>query len=274
MGGYKYLVVLVDKFTKWVEVEPVRSITAAAVIKMVKGVVCRFGVPNRIITDLGTQFTSGSFRTYCTELGTKICYASVAHPRSNGQVERANAELLRGLKTKTFQRLKASGKNWIEQVPLVLWSLRTTPCRATGETPFSLVYGAEAVLPTELKYGSPRVRAYDEESQRTQRIDDVNFLEEVRCRAAVRSARYQQGLRRYHSRHVRPRELQAGDLILRRKQDLSGTNKLSPRWEGPFRVVTVPRPGAVRLETEDGDPVPNSWNIEHLRKYNLRRFYP
>ena len=60
----------------------------------------------------------------------------------------------------------------------------------------ALVYGAEAVLPTELKYGSPRVCAYDKDSQCTQRIDDVNFLEEVRCRAAVRSARYQQGLRR------------------------------------------------------------------------------
>jgi hypothetical protein len=274
VGGYKYLIVLIDKFTKWIEVEPVRSITALAAIKAVRGIVSRFGVPNRIITDLGTQFTSGAFRAYCAEVGTKVCYASVAHPRSNGQVERANAEVLRGLKTKTFDRFKAGGTGWIDQVPTVLWSLRTTPCRATGETPFSLVYGAEAVLPTELKYGSPRVRAYDEDSQRTARIDDVNFLEEIRCRAMVRSARYQQGLRRYHSRRVRPRELQAGDLVLRRKQDLSGTNKLSSRWGGPFRVVSVSRPGAVRLETEDGEPVQNSWNIEHLRKYHLRQFYP
>ena len=198
----------------------------------------------------------------------------MAHPRSNGQVEHANAEMLRGLKTKTFDRLKAGCTGWIDQIPSVLWSLRTTPSRATGETPFSLVYGVEAVLPTELKYGSPRVRAYDKDSQHTQRIDNVNFLEEVRCRAAVRSARYQQGLRRYHSRRVRPRELQAGDLVLRWKQDLSGTNKLSSRWGGPFRVVSISRPGAVRLETEDGKPVQNSWNIEHLRKYHLRQFYP
>ena len=134
--------------------------------------------------------------------------------------------------------------------------------------------GTEAVLPTELKYGSPRVRAYDEDSQRTARIDDVNFLKEIRCRAMVRSARYQQGLRRYRSRRVRPWELQAGDLVLRRKQDLSGTNKLSSRWGGPFRVVSISRPGAVHLETEDGEPVQNSWNIEHLRKYHLRQFYP
>ena len=156
----------------------------------------------------------------------------------------------------------------------MLWSLRTTPSRATGDTPFSLVYGAEAVLPTELTYGSPRVRAYDEATQDEQRVDDVNFLEEIRCRAAVRSARYQQGLRRYHSPHVRSRKLEAGDLVLRRIQSGKGMNKLSPKWEGPYRVVHVSRPGAVRLETEDGVPVANSWNIEYLQKFHLRKFYP
>ena len=131
------------------------------------------------------------------------------------------------------------------------------------------MFGAEAVLPTELKYGSPRVRAYDEDSQQAERFDDVNFLEEVRCRVAVRSARYQQGLRRYHDRRVRPRELKEGDLVLRKIQDQEGMNKLSPKWEGPFRVAQVFRPGAVRLESEDGKRVLNSWNLEHLRK-----FYP
>ena len=159
-------------------------------------------------------------------------------------------------------------------MPAVLWSLRTTPNRATQETPFSLVYGAEAVLPTELKYGSPRTRAYDEEAQQERRIDDVNFIEEVRCRAIVRSARYQQGFHRYHSRHVRPWTLEVGDLVLRRIQSSQGMNKLSLKWEGPYRVARTPRPGAVRLETEESVPVTNSWNIEHLRKYHLRKFYP
>ena len=269
VGGHQFLFVAIDKFTKWVEVEPVRNITANAAVAFIKGIVCRFGVPNRIITDLGSQFTSGAFRGYCSSLGTKICFASVAHPRSNGQVERANAEVLRGLRTSTFDRFKGGGKNWIKKLPTVLWALRTTSSRPTGETPFSLVYGAEAVLPTELTYGSPRVRAYDEDSQQAERIDDVNFLEEVRCRAAVRSARYQQGLRRYHSRRVRARELHVGDLVLRKIQDLKGLHKLSSKWEGPFRVAQIFRPGAVRLESEDGRRVFNSWNLEHLRK-----FYP
>jgi hypothetical protein len=118
------------------------------------------------------------------------------------------------------------------------------------------------------------VQAYDEVAQDERRVDDVNFLEEIRCRAAMRSARYQQGLRRYHSRSVRSWKLEEGDLVLRRIRSAEGTNKLTPKWEGPYRVVRVSRPGAVRLETEDGVPVANSWNIEHLQKYHLRKFYP
>ena len=85
----------------------------------------------------------------------------------------------------------------------------------------------------------------------------------------VRAARYQQALRRYHSRKFHARSFEEGDLVLRRAQSAKNTNKLTPKWEGPYRVIRVTRPGAVRLETEDAIPVSNSWNIEHLRK-----FYP
>jgi hypothetical protein len=151
----------------------------------------------------------------------------MAHTRSNRQAEHANTEVLRGLKTKTFDQLKGSGKGWFEEVPTVLWSLWTTPNRATGETPFSIVYGTEAVLPTELKYGSPQVCTYGEDAQHVARVDDVNFLKETRSWVAVRSARYEQGLHHYHIRRVWPRELEAGDLILRRIQNAKGMNKLS-----------------------------------------------
>ena len=144
-----------------------------------------------------------------------------------------------------------------------------TPNRATGQTPFSLVYGAEAVIPTELIYGSPRVLSYDEIVQDQHQRDDAMLLEENHLRAATRAARYQQALCRYHSCRVRARCFEEGDLVLRRVQSAKGTNKLTPKWEGPYRVVRVTRPGAVHLETEDGIQVSNSWNIEHLRK-----FYP
>jgi transposase InsO family protein len=104
------LYVAIDKFTKWLEVEAVRKVTAQSANKFFKGIVCRFGVPNRIITNNGTQFTSRTFMQYVQDLGGKICFASVAHPRSNGQAERGNAEVLRGLRTSTFDRLRKCGR--------------------------------------------------------------------------------------------------------------------------------------------------------------------
>ena len=175
--------VAIDKFTKWPEVEAVRKVTVQSAIKFFKGLVCRFGVPNRIITDNGKQFTSHAFMQYIEDLGSKVCFAFVAHPRSNSQAERANAEVPRGLRTKTFDRLRKSGRCWIDELPVVLWSIRTTPNRATGQTPFALVYRAEAVLPTELIYGSPRVLSYDELEQERLRQDDATLLEEDRLRA-------------------------------------------------------------------------------------------
>ena len=121
-----------------------------------------------------------------------------------------------------------------------------------------MVYGAKAVLPTELRHGSPRVRSYNEESQREVRIDDVHFLEEVCCQAVVRSAWYQKGLRRYHNRRVKARDLEVGDWVLRRKQSTQGRDKFSSPWEGPYRVAHVLKPGIVHLVTEEGNPINNS----------------
>ena len=94
--------------------------------------------------------------------------------------------------------------------------------------------------------------AYDEVAQEQHRRDDAVLLEENHLRAAARAACYQQALRRYHSRMVHARSFEEGDLVLRRVQSAKGTNKLTPKWEGPYRVVRATRPGAVRLETEDG----------------------
>ena len=122
-----------------------------------------FGVPNSIITDNDTQFTGRKFIRLCDEKHIRIDWATVAHPRTNELVERANGMLLQGLKPRIFNRLNNFGARWVAELPAVLWSLRTTPSQATGYTPFFVVYGSEAVLPTDLDYGAPRVRVYDEQ---------------------------------------------------------------------------------------------------------------
>ena len=122
--------------------------------------------------------------------------------------------LLQGLKPRIFNRLNKFGARWVTELPGVLWSLRTTPGRATGYMPFFMVYGAEAALPTELDYGALRVRAYDEQGAKASHQDAMDQLDEARDVAPLRSAKYHQALRRYHSRRVWDRAFNVGDLVL------------------------------------------------------------
>jgi hypothetical protein len=87
--------------------------------------------------------------------------------------------ILQGLKPRIYNNLNKFGRRWMKELPSVVWSLRTTPSRATGFTPFFLVYGAEAILPTDLEYGSPRTRAYNEQSNQASREDSLDQLEEA-----------------------------------------------------------------------------------------------
>jgi transposase InsO family protein len=194
----RFLYVAIDKFTKWPEATPVVKINKQSAVKFIKSIICRFRVPNRIITDNGSQFTSGAFQGYCEDLGIQICYASIAHPESNGQVERANAEILKGLKARTYDGLKKHGKKWIDELPCTLWGNRTSPSRAMGEMPFFMVYGAEAVLPPEVTMGSLRVKTYDEVMQDQLRHEDIDLVNERRWQSTIKNARYWLKLRRYH----------------------------------------------------------------------------
>jgi hypothetical protein len=150
-----------------------------------------------------------------------------------------------------------------------VWSLGTTPSRATGFSPFFLVYGAEAVLPTDLEYGSPRVQGYDEGANQRAREDSLDQLDEACTVALMHSARYQQALRHYQARKIRCGDFNEGDLVLRLRQDNRGRHKLSPPWEGPYIVVKVLKPDTYKLANEGSEELTNAWNIQQLR-----RFYP
>jgi hypothetical protein len=162
-------------------------------------------------------------------------------------------------------------------LPSVLWSLRTTPNRSTGYTPFFLVYGAEAVIPSDVEFDSPRIALYEEEGAEVDRQNSVDLLEEARNLAATRSASYQQDLRRYHSRRIRPLAFREGDLVLRRVQCTQGRHKLSPPWEGPFIIsralrnnayylIDAQRPRANKIDRSD-EETERPWNAELLRPF-------
>ena len=156
----KFLVVGIDYFTKWVEAEPLAKITQQNIKNFVwKSIVCRFGVPRVLISDNGRQFDNTFFREFCEQLGINNHYSSPSHPQANGQAEVANRSLLKIIKT----QLEGAKGVWLDELPRVLWAYRTTVRTPTGETPFKLAYGSEAVIPAEVHVAKNRVIKYQDE---------------------------------------------------------------------------------------------------------------
>jgi hypothetical protein len=106
-------------------------------------------------------------------------------------VEKANGLILASIKPRLVEPLERSAGYWVEELPSVLWSLRTTPNRYVGFAPFFLVYGAEAVLPTNIEVDAPRVVQYMEKQAKEAREDGIDLHEEARKQALARSALYQ-----------------------------------------------------------------------------------
>ncbi|XP_014661283.1 uncharacterized protein LOC106804516 [Setaria italica] len=147
-----------DKFTKWIKAKPITNIRLEEAVEFFLDIIYQFDVPNYIITNNGTNFTCKKFLNFYDGYGIKVDWASVGHSRTNDQVERANSMVLQGLKP------------WF--------------------TPFSLVYGAEAVLPSDLDYGAPRVKVFDPDRAAEAQQDAVELLKEARETAIIRFARY------------------------------------------------------------------------------------
>ncbi|XP_066365301.1 uncharacterized protein [Miscanthus floridulus] len=144
-----------------------------------------------------------------------------------------------------------------------------TPSRATGYTPFFIVYGSKAILPIDLDYGASRVRVYNKQGAEASLEDAMDQLDEAHDVVVLCSAKYQQALCRYHSRRVRGRAFNVEDLVLCLIQSNKNCHKLYPPWEGPYVIAEVLRPGTYKLKTIDDKVFINAWNIKQLRP-----FYP
>ncbi|XP_071699844.1 uncharacterized protein [Rutidosis leptorrhynchoides] len=203
VGNAKVLVVAIDFFSKWVEEKVLAKITGENIKKFVwNDIVCRYGLPNEI---------------------------------ANGQVEVTNKEILAGIKA----RLGLSQTKWVDEVPYVLWAHRTMPKWSMGETPFSLVYGTEVVIPAEIRVPTQRILVFDTENNSSILRENLNLLEEMRIMAAIRQADAKQKMAKYYNKRVRYVQFKEGDLVLRdneaSRQEKQG--KLGPRWEGPYKIT-------------------------------------
>nr|ABB47092.1 retrotransposon protein, putative, Ty3-gypsy subclass [Oryza sativa Japonica Group] len=223
-NGYKFAIVAVEYFSRWIEAEPLGAITSAAVQKFVwENIVCRFGVPKEFITDNGKQFDSDKFREMCVGLNLEIRFALVTHPQSNGAAERTNGKILEALK----KRLEGEAKGkWPEELLSVLWALRTTPTRPTKFSPFMLLYGDEAMTPAELGANSPRVMFSGGKEGREVLLE---LLEGVRVEALEHMHKYTTSTSATYIKKVRPTELMPGHLVLRKKANPVAVGKLESK---------------------------------------------
>ncbi|GJX94982.1 reverse transcriptase domain-containing protein [Tanacetum coccineum] len=199
-GKVKFLIVAMDYFTKWIEAKP-----------------------EKLYPTMGNNF------------GTTPSKIGVKHPQTNGLVERANRSLGEGIKA----RLGKDNKNWLEEISHVLWAHRTMIKSSNGDTPFSLTYGTEAVIPAEI--GMPTFRTAEVDVAENDEALEINLelLEEKREQAAIREAKSKRQMEKYYNTKVRNTSFKIGDLVYRSNEvsRVEDTGKLGPKWEGPYEVT-------------------------------------
>jgi transposase InsO family protein len=263
-GQRKFLIVAVDYFSKWVEAEPLAKINEEAVLRFLwKNVVCRFGVPRILVSDNGSQFAGAGVQEWCKLMKIEQRFTSVYHPQANGQVEATNKIIVQGIK----KRLEKAGGKWVEEIVPVLWAYRTNPKEATGETPFSLVYGMDAVIPAEIEAETHRVLVYEEKQNEQMTLYSLDFINEKREKAFLRMEKARSRMKAAYNKAVVPRSFQVGDLVLRRTGLSQLVGKLGPNWEGPYKVVSILAGGGYKLETIKGEAVPRIWNAVNLKTF-------
>ena len=246
---------------------PLATITEQKIRNFVwRAVIYRFGIPRALVSDNGKQFGNTKFRDFCVELGIKNYYSSPAHPQSNGQVEVTIRTLKAALKTK-LEDLKG---NWVEYLPEVLWAYRATQKSATRETPFALAFSTEVVAPVEVRIKSPRIEFASVEHNDEALSLNLELLDEKREQVLRRTEEYQRKTARYYNQKVKPRSYMPGDLVLKkllpaRKNPAHG--KLGPKWEGPYIISRVVRPGNYELQIEEGKILQHTCNAEHLKRF-------
>ncbi|KAJ0433317.1 putative nucleotidyltransferase, Ribonuclease H [Helianthus annuus] len=266
-GGKVFMLAMTDYFSKWIEAEAFAQVREKEVISFIKrNIITRFGIPSEIVCDNGSQFIGSRTTNFCDSWGIKMITSTPVHPQANGQVESSNKIIINNLKKKLGSK---KGK-WAEELPYVLWADRTTPKNATGQTPFSLVFGAEAVIPTEMVIPTVRTSARDPEENAAILAQDLDTIEEIRDLARVRMASYQQRMAGAYNKNVRIRKFQVGDMVLRKTFQNTinpADGKLAPKWEGPYLIEAEAGKGAYRLLTMEGNLLPRAWNAVHLKRY-------
>ncbi|GKC84405.1 reverse transcriptase domain-containing protein [Tanacetum coccineum] len=169
----------------------------------------RFGLPRVIMTDNGTLLVNDPFRCWCEKWRIKQINTAVAYPQANGLVERANKSLMHDLKA----RLGRERVGWVDELPNILWAHQTMLKTSNGETPFSMTYSSEAVIPVEIGMPTYRTIQFNEAQNEEEMRLNLDLIQEKRDTAAIREAKYKKKVEQYYNKRVRPVSFKIGDFV-------------------------------------------------------------
>jgi len=253
-NGHRFILVAIDYFTKWVEAASYANVTRKVVTKLIKReIICRYGLPSRIITDNATNLNNKMMFELCEEFKIQHHNSTPYRQKMNGAVEAANKNI-----KKIIQKMVVTYKDWHEMLPFALHGYRTSVRTSTGATPFSLVYGMEAVLPFEVEIPSLRVlmEAQLEEAEWLRaRHDQLNLIDEKMLASVCHGQLYQRKIKRAFDKKVRPREFQEGELVMKKiiSVQRNSRGKWMPNYEGPYVIKRALLEGALILTRIDGE---------------------
>ncbi|GJS88038.1 reverse transcriptase domain-containing protein [Tanacetum coccineum] len=264
--GNKYILVAVDYVSKWVEAQALPTNDARVVVKFLKGLFARFGVPKALSSDRGTPFCNSQLEKALLKYEATHKISMAYHPQTNGQTEVTNRAIKRILERSVEYNLK----DWSEKLNNALWTFRTAYKSLTGCTPFRIVYGKACHLPVEIEhkaYWALKQCNMDLTTTAKNRYMELNELMELQDGAYENTRIYKERTKRWHdSRLHEDKNFINGDKVLLFNSYMKlHPGKLKSKWSGPFIVKTMYPYGAVEITDKNG--LSFKVNGQRLKKY-------
>lgn len=262
--GNRYIIVAMDYLTKWPEAKPVPEATAEATVQFIyETIICRHGCPSNILSDRGTHFNNRLLQGLVQKFQIKHHMSTPYHPQTNGLVERFNRTLLESLAKTAANHLN----DWDKFIAPVLFAYRTNKHATTGITPFFLLYGREARLPSEPDQQEENVTIID------QIAAHMDVLPIKREQARMKIQTEQQKQRDRHDKNLPKKDsFDIGNKVLyyRAGLDKQWSGKLEPKWKGPYQITANLGHGAYRIAELNGKEFVTPVNQKYLKLYKER----
>src|SRR5581483_3992244 len=260
----KYILVIMDYFTKWPEAKALKKATGKNVSEFLyKEIICRFGLPKKIISDRGSHFNNEIVKELCNKFEIKHNKTSSYHPQTNGLVERFNQTLC-----ETLAKLSETESEWDNHIEEALYAYRTRKHSTTGLTPYYLTFGITPNQPID----DIDVNVSDEELY--EREEEILSLNKKRNKIKNEIKEKQQKMKDYADRNRKnTSQFQIGEKVLLKDTSLEKqwSGKLKSKWKGPYLIYKIIGKGAYKLRNIESNKIlKNPQNVEHLKRYNER----